>query len=134
MSQSRDVLAQLLTDPPEDAPTDEAELTRLIYRRRSYAVESGVTHLSNYRHHSEDAKRIEDRKKKVTYYLSEKVVVELSEAKARIKVSVPQQLKTKVSMSRIVDYAVGAILDEFNQIGEKSDLMRRFLTNKKKER
>jgi hypothetical protein len=62
------------------------------------------------------------------------VLVELCEAKARIKVLVPSELRAKVSMSRIVDYAVGAILEEFNQIGNgnTSDLMQQFLTNRKK--
>ena len=62
-------------------------------------------------------------KKKVTYYLSEKVVVELCEAKAKIRVMVPPNFKRKVSMSRIVDYAVHAILDEFKTIGTDSDLV-----------
>ena len=66
-------------------------------------------------------------KKKVTYYLSEKVVVELCEAKAKIRVMVPQRLKKQVSMSRIVDYAVDAILDEFNAIGKKSELVKRIM-------
>lgn len=62
--------------------------------------------------------------KKVTYYLSEKVVVELCEAKAKIRVKVPAGLKAKVSMSRIVDYAVNAILDEFNSIRKNRELVK----------
>ena len=69
-------------------------------------------------------------KKKVTYYLSEKVVVELCEAKAKIRVMVPTGLKTKVSMSRIVDYAVNAILDEFNTIGNNSELVKSIMAGK----
>jgi len=63
-------------------------------------------------------------KKKVTYYLSEKVLVELCDAKAKIKVLVPNAFKAKVSMSRIVDYAVNAILEEFKCIGKDSKLVR----------
>jgi hypothetical protein len=69
-------------------------------------------------------------KKKVTYYLSKKVLVELCEAKARIKVLVPSNFKSKVSMSRIVDYAVDAILEEFNTIGEKSSLVEKIISDK----
>ena len=66
----------------------------------------------------------------MTYYLSEKVVVELCEAKAKIRVMVPTGLKTKVSMSRIVDYAVNAILDEFNTIGNNSELVKSIMAGK----
>ena len=69
-------------------------------------------------------------KRKVTYYLSEKVVVELCEAKAKIRVMVSPDLKKKVSMSRIVDYAVDAILDEFNAVGEKCELVKRIMAGK----
>ncbi len=130
MSRKRDVLAELLNHAPTEPQAEEAELIRLIYRR-------GLEDVGIERAHSpgpiQNSRDISDRrKKKATYYLSEKVLVELCEAKARIKVQVPSELRTKVSMSRIVDYAVGAILAEFNRIGNKSDLMQQFLTNRKK--
>ena len=68
-------------------------------------------------------------KKKVTYYLSEKVLVELCDAKAKIKILVPSNIKSKVSMSRIVDYAVNAILEEFNMIGKKSALVKKIISD-----
>ena len=55
--------------------------------------------------------------------------MELSDAKAKIKVLVPSKLKSKVSMSRIVDYAVNAILEEFNKIGKKSALVEKIITS-----
>jgi hypothetical protein len=71
-------------------------------------------------------------KKKATYYLSEKVLVELFDAKAKIRILVPPSLKSKVSMSRIVDYAVSAILEEFNSAGRRSDLFQQIIEDDKR--
>ena len=128
MSYNRDVLAELLNDPETEPQPEQAELIRLIYRSGSKEVGIEREQLPGS---IQDSRNPEDkRKKKATYYLSEKVLVELCEAKARIRVQVPSELRAKVSMSRIVDYAVGAILEEFNLIGNKSDLMQQFLTDR----
>ena len=130
MSYNRDVLAELFSDPETEPQPEQAELIRLIYRRNSKEdrikriQSTGSTHDSNG--------STGNRKKKATYYLSEKLVVELSGGNARIKVQVPSGLKAKVSMSRIVDNAIGAILKEFNQAGNKRDLMHQFLTDTSK--
>lgn len=126
MSYDRDVLAELLNESETEPQPEQAELIRLIYRRESKDVEIKRAQSPGSIQGSRNPAG--NRKKKATYYLSEKVLVELCEAKARIKVLVPSELKAKVSMSRIVDYAVGAILEEFNQIGNTSDLMQQFLT------
>jgi hypothetical protein len=130
MGYNRNVLAELLNDPETEAQPEQAELIRLIYRRGPREVGIERAHLPGSIQDSKDPEG--NRKKKATYYLSEKVLVELCEAKARIKVQVPSELRAKVSMSRIVDYAVGAILEEFNLIGNKSDLMHQFLTDRRK--
>jgi hypothetical protein len=59
--------------------------------------------------------------------LSEKVLVELYDAKAKIKVLVPKDFKSKVSMSKIVDYAVKAIVDEFKEVGIDNALVQQIL-------
>ena len=130
MSYDRDVLAELLNDPITEPRPEQAELIRLIYRSGSNKV--GIERAHTPESYQDRRNPEENRKKKATYYLSEKVLVELCEAKARIKVQVPSELRAKVSMSRIVDYAVGAILEEFNLIGNKSDLMQQFLIDRKK--
>ena len=103
MGYNRNVLAELLNDPETEAQPEQAELIRLIYRRgpREVGIERAYSPGS-----IQDSRNPEgNRKKKATYYLSKKVLVELCEAKARIKVQVPSELRAKVSMSRIVDYA-----------------------------
>ena len=126
MSHNRDVLAELFSDPETQPQPEQAELIRLIYRRDSKEPEIKRTHSAGSTHDSHHSAG--KRKKKATYYLSEKLVVELSGGNARIKVQVPSGLKAKVSMSRIVDNAIGAILKEFNQAGKKGDLMHQCLT------
>ena len=126
MSYNRDVLAELFSDPETQPQPEQAELIRLIYRRGSEEAGIKRTHSAGSTHDSHNSAG--KRKKKATYYLSEKLVVELSGGNARIKVQVPSGLKAKVSMSRIVDNAIGAILKEFNQAGKKGDLMHQFLT------
>ena len=129
MSFNKDVLAELLNPSQTEYQPEEAELIRLIYRRDSSGSKNVSVERTQFPGSQKANKHRENhRKKKATYYLSEQVLVELGEAKARIKVLVPSKLKTKVSMSKIVDYAVGAILKEFNVSGYKSDLMQEFLT------
>ena len=130
MSHERDVLAELFSDPDTKPEPGQAELIRLIYRRES--KKAGIEKSQSAGPIQDSIDSTGNRKKKATYYLSEKLIVELYEGKARIKVQVPTELKAKVSMSRIVDNAIGAILKEFNQVGNPADLMHQFLTHTSK--
>ena len=127
MSYNRDVLAELFSDPEIEPQPEQAELIRLIYRRDSEKV--GIQQSCSAGSTPDKSRSSGNRKKKATYYLSEKLIVELSGGNAKIKVQVPSGLKAKVSMSRIVDTAIGAILKEFNQTGTKNDLMHHCLTD-----
>ena len=129
MSSDKDVLAELFNDPETEPQPDQAELIRLIYRSGSKEVEIEREHSSGSIQDRRNPTIIKE--KKATHNLSEKVLVELCHAKARIRVKVPSELKAKVSMSRIIEYAVGAILGEFKKIGNTSDLMQQFLTDRK---
>jgi hypothetical protein len=125
--QQQNIFDELYTDTKTEAIEGVDGLSELIYQteRKAPLVDEMIeNNLIPYPLMQRPAK------KKVTYYLSEKVVVELCEAKAKIRVMVPTGMKARVSMSRIVDYAVNAILDEFNTIGENSGLVRRIMTDK----
>ena len=123
-NQTVDILDRLLADVPNETIPGLSELSEFIYQRNR-PTSPILREVNN----DVPSRPVEPAKKKVTYYLSRKVCVELSEAKARIKVQVPPNLKRKVSMSRIVDYAVKAILDEFNQGGAESPLVKGILKN-----
>ena len=123
-NQTADILDRVLSDVPNETIPGLSELSDYIYQRNRPT--SPILREVNSETPSRPGKSA---KKKVTYYLSQKVCVELSEAKAKIKVQVPSNLKRKVSMSRIVDYAVKAILDEFNRGGKVSPLVKGILTD-----
>lgn len=113
----KNILDDLLGGKERDSDSDMGELGDLIYRRGAPTPKRGVV------------REAPVTKKKVTHYLSEKVSVELSEAKAKIKVMVPPEVKSQVSMSRIVEYALKAILDELDEKGDDSTLVKEILKN-----
>ena len=117
-----DIFDDLFMDSPEESIPGLKGLTELIYRNDRSSKER-----AEKQNFSQPNTENRSAKKKVTYYLSEKVLVELCDAKAKIKVMVPRGMKSRVSMSRIVDYAVNAILEEFNTVGKKSDLVKNIL-------
>ena len=117
-----DILNELFMDSPEESVPGLKGLTELVYRNDQSSKER-----AEKQNFSQPDTESGFAKKKVAYYLSEKVLVELSDAKAKIKVMVPRGMKSRVSMSRIVDYAVNAILEEFKTVGQKSDLVKNIL-------
>ncbi len=120
-NETADILDSLLTDVPDVAMHGVSELSDFIYQRNQPT--DSVSMIES----TEGASHAITPKKKVTYYLSKKVLVELYDAKAKIKVLVPTNVRRKVSLSRIVDYAVQAILDEFKEVGKKSELIQQIL-------
>ena len=105
-----DIFDDLFKESPEESDPGLKGLQKLIYRKKRSSNATTVKQNVN-----QQAPEDRSAKKKVTYYLSEKVLVELFDAKAKIKVMVPRNTKSRVSMSRIVDYAVNAILEEFKK-------------------
>ena len=121
-NQTADIMDRILKDIPIETIPGLSELSDFIYQRDRPTCPI-LTEVNG----SDRSRSVTPEKKRVTYYLSKKVCVELSEAKAKIKVHVPSKLKRKVSMSRIVDYAIKAILDEFKQGGPDSPLVKEIL-------
>ena len=120
-NETADILDNLLTDVPDVTMHGVSELSDFIHQRNQ------PTDSVPMPESTEDAPPAITPKKKVTYYLSKKVLVELYDAKAKIKVLVPTKVRRKVSLSKIVDYAVQAILDEFKEAGKKSELIQQIL-------
>ena len=123
-NQTADIMDRIFTDMPKEKIPGLSELSEFIYQR-----DRPTSPILNEVKTNAQSRSVAPEKKKVTYYLSKQVCVELSEANAKIKVQVPQKLKRKVSMSRIVDFAIKAILDEFNQGGADSSLVREILSD-----
>jgi len=68
-------------------------------------------------------------KKKTTHYLSEEVLENLDSAIKDIRSLLPENLRSKVSKSQIVNQALALLLKEFEVKGEKSKLVHNIIRN-----
>ena len=75
-------------------------------------------------------KKKKEKKRKATYYLSEEVLKSLDSAIKEIRTGLPEKLRPNVSKSQIVDLALAEVLDEFENKGEKSRLVRNIIQKK----
>lgn len=73
-------------------------------------------------------------KKKTTHYLNRDVYKELDKALDKLRGLLPEDVsKTEVSKSGMVNYALKVMLDEFETKGEKSELVRKLISEIKPE-
>lgn len=123
---SRDILDALLGKTLENSAPGTEELDKLIHLE----ARSEPSPVAKKRQGKMPAQKAKTRgKKKTTHYLSGTVFKELSEAKQKINDLVPSPLKSRVSKSQIVNQALKMILDDFEQKGEKSTLVKQLLKN-----
>jgi hypothetical protein len=126
----KDIFDDLLKGSEEDSIPGVEDLTELLYRRGQPSTEASTK--KSVRAPKQKRKEKTPAKKKVTYYIPEKISVELGEAKAKIKVMVPKELKSRVSMSRIVELALNSIFNELETKGQKSSLVKDILRESQK--
>jgi hypothetical protein len=75
-------------------------------------------------------KRKKGTKRKTTHYLTEEVFENLDSAKKKIRTIVPEDLRTRVSKTQIVNRALMLILEEFETKGKNSKLVNYLLKKK----
>ena len=75
-------------------------------------------------------KKKKEKKRKATHYLSEEVLKSLDSAIKEIQTGLPEKFRSNVSKSQIVDLALAEVLDEFENKGEKSRLVRNIIQKK----
>lgn len=119
----RDILDDLFNTSDDNSPPGTEELEKLI--RREHPKKKGKTPHSKRGGKKEASKG----KKKTTHYLSGEIFRELDEAKHKINELVPSPLRARVSKSQIVNQALKMILNDFEQKGEKSTLIKQLLNN-----
>ncbi|MBC2696313.1 MAG: hypothetical protein HF982_13765 [Desulfobacteraceae bacterium] len=124
-NKKKDIFDDLLKGAEEDSIPGIKDLTELLYSRGQPSTEASTKKI--VRASQQKRKEKTTAKKKVTYYIPEKISVELSEAKAKIKVMVPSELKSRVSMSKIVELALNSIFNELETKGQKSSLVKNIL-------
>ena len=127
----RDVLFELLTDQPTEGVISKKELNALK-KLIGDIPQIKLTHGKQ----PEKTKKIAVRKKKkeakrkTTHYLSEEIFENLDSVQKKIRSIVPENLKSKVSKSEIVNQALVLILKEFETKGEDSKLVRNIIQKK----
>jgi hypothetical protein len=129
-NKKKDIFDDILEGSEEDTIPGMEDLAELLYRRGKPSNEASTKKSVSAPKQKEKEKS--PAKKKVTYYIPEKIFVELSEAKAKIKVMVPTELKSRVSMSRIVELALSSIFKELGTKGQKSSLIKNILKENQK--
>ena len=129
-NKKNDIFGSILDGIEEDSAHGTDDLIELLYRRGRPSDEVLVKKSAGIPQQKKKEKW--PAKKKVTYYIPEEVSVELSEAKAKIKVMVPTKLKAMVSMSRIVELALSSIFKELETKGQKSSLVKKILKESQK--
>lgn len=129
-NKKKDIFDDILVGSEEDSIPGMEDLTELLYRRGKPSTEASTKKRVSAPKQKRKVKR--QAKKKVTYYIPENIFVELGEANAKIKVMVPKELKSQVSMSRIVELALSSIFKELGTKGQKSSLVKNILKEKQK--
>jgi len=74
-------------------------------------------------------KRSRKSKRKTTYYLTENTFKDLGQAKMDIRKNVPEQYRSQISKTKIVNHALSMILQELQLKGKKSKIMQTILQN-----
>jgi hypothetical protein len=72
-------------------------------------------------------KRSRESKRKTTHYLTEETFKNLGRAKMDIRKHIPEQYRSQISKTKIVNQALAMILQEFQLKGEKSKIMQTIL-------
>ena len=126
-NQKRDVLKDVLSGSQNEAILGLEELRRLI----SQVSPPEKSLLKPARKEPSEGRR--PKKKKTTHYLSEDIFINLGEVKEKLRQMLPDEKKTKVSKSRIVNHALEMILKEFVAKGEESFLVKK-ISNRRPEK
>ena len=127
----RDVLSELLTGEISEGMISKKEL-KALHKLIGHAPQINKTPDKQ----PEKTKKIAVRKKKkeakrkTTHYLSEEIFENLDSVQKKIRSIVPENLKSKVSKSEIVNQALVLILKEFETKGEDSKLVRNIIQKK----
>ena len=100
----KNILDDLFNKDIENKPAHGfEELSVLVYRGSQKGIEQSP---------EPEDKNVTPQKTKISYSASDRVSIELKDTAAKIKVMLPPKMKKKISMEKIVDYAVKAILEE----------------------
>ena len=127
----RDILSELLVGETSEGLVSKKELSalhKLIGNNQQ--VNSSHKKLPDKTKKIVLRKKKKEKKRKATHYLSEEVLKSLDSAIKEIRTGLPEKLRSSVSKSQIVDLVLAEVLDEFENKGEKSRLVRNIIQKK----
>ena len=127
----REILSELLFGETSEGLVSKKELSAL-HKLIGNTQQANSIHkkLANNTKKIVLRKKKKEKKRKVTHYLSEEVVKSLDSAIKKIRNDLPEKLRSNVTKSQIVDLALSEVLDEFENKGEKSRLIRNIIQKK----
>lgn len=131
----KDVLGNILRSTHhEDAIPGLDELSTLIERYSRPLIAKGDVPPSPLLPSPVKAsvKKRKGGKRKATHYLTREVFVELNQANNFLKGLLPAGSKLMATKSKIVNYAVKMLLDDFESKGEDSDLVKNIMKDDSK--
>ncbi|MDH5299500.1 MAG: hypothetical protein OEV91_10820 [Desulfobulbaceae bacterium] len=121
--EEKDILDEVLCGAHDHHVPGLDELTNLIQRHAKPNKEAPPKKRNKLR-------QPKGTKKKSTHYLSEEVFEELTDARDRIQLMLPEELSQQVSKSGIVDTALKMILRELEEKGKNSILLKQIIKDK----
>ncbi len=127
----RDVLLELLTDKPFEGVISKKEinaLNKLIGDTPQIDLTHGKQPKKTKKITAKKKKK--EIKKKTTHYISEEVFENLECVKKEIRSIIPENLRSRVTKSQIVNQALTIILKEFEARGKNSRLVRNIVQKK----
>ena len=120
----RDVLAELLSGKSSDGMISSKELNALHKLIGDTPKNSSISRKQPEKSKKTGAKKKKkDSKRKTTYYLSNEVFESLDRVKKEMQSIVPENVRSSVSKTQIVNQALTLILKEFDKKGKKSSLV-----------
>ena len=127
----RDILSELLVGETSEGLVSKKELSALHKLiGNTQQVNSIHKKLPDKTKKIVLRKKKKEKNRKATHYLSEEVLKSLDSAIKEIRTGLPEKFRSNVSKSQIVDLALAEVLDEFENKGEKSRLVRNIIQKK----
>ncbi|GEM_PF-3324783 len=132
--ENKDILSEILTGKGSQKEKSDIEQVMEYYKEVETEPEqktlSDFVSKPDYQNKGK-TKRKTPKKKKSTCYLSGDLVKDLEDAKTRIKQEAPHNIKSKISKSQIISFALKTILNDYKSQKKDSLLMQTLLSEDK---
>jgi len=127
----RDILSEVLLDKSPEGIISKKELNAVNRMVEGSSLNCTPVKTKNKRAKAKinaiAPKKSSERKKKATHYLSQEISGNLDTTQITIRSYVPENLRSRVSKSHIVNQALAMTMQEFESKGKNSRLMRAIL-------